>query len=235
MNHAKTKNPYILKGGTALRACYGLDRFSEDIDLDAPRKTTSPRHFFSVVNQFCKKYKYTFRKAKDTATVGRVFINYGSEKPLKIEVSYREETIDSQAITIKYGFQVYTIPYLAVLKAYAYRPRDKIRNLYDISFICTHYFHDLPYWAQETLKLALQYKDLDQFDYLIHTQFDPLIDINKLETEFLKAFKIARLLKPERVETENRASLKEKCKESEMASNEIRDMTSKNKQKPLQR
>jgi predicted nucleotidyltransferase component of viral defense system len=26
---------FIPKGGTALLACYGLDRFSEDIDLDA--------------------------------------------------------------------------------------------------------------------------------------------------------------------------------------------------------
>ena len=26
----------ILKGGTALMLCYGLNRFSEDIDLDSP-------------------------------------------------------------------------------------------------------------------------------------------------------------------------------------------------------
>lgn len=28
-------NQYILKGGTSLMLCYGLTRFSEDIDLDA--------------------------------------------------------------------------------------------------------------------------------------------------------------------------------------------------------
>ena len=28
---------FILKGGTALMLCYGLDRFSEDIDLDGTR------------------------------------------------------------------------------------------------------------------------------------------------------------------------------------------------------
>lgn len=28
-------NPFVLKGGTALMECYGLDRFSEDIDLDS--------------------------------------------------------------------------------------------------------------------------------------------------------------------------------------------------------
>lgn len=28
-------NPFVLKGGTALMECYELDRFSEDINLDA--------------------------------------------------------------------------------------------------------------------------------------------------------------------------------------------------------
>ena len=31
----KKSNSYILKGGTSLMLCYGLTRFSEDIDLDA--------------------------------------------------------------------------------------------------------------------------------------------------------------------------------------------------------
>jgi predicted nucleotidyltransferase component of viral defense system len=30
----KRTDQFILKGGTALARCYGLDRFSEDIDLD---------------------------------------------------------------------------------------------------------------------------------------------------------------------------------------------------------
>jgi predicted nucleotidyltransferase component of viral defense system len=28
--------PFVLKGDTALMKCYGLDRYSEDIDLDCP-------------------------------------------------------------------------------------------------------------------------------------------------------------------------------------------------------
>jgi predicted nucleotidyltransferase component of viral defense system len=30
--------PLVLKGGTALLLAYGLDRFSEDLDFDAPHK-----------------------------------------------------------------------------------------------------------------------------------------------------------------------------------------------------
>jgi len=30
----KKSLPMVLKGGTALKLCYGLDRFSEDLDFD---------------------------------------------------------------------------------------------------------------------------------------------------------------------------------------------------------
>lgn len=35
---AMQDSPLVLKGGTALLLCYGLDRFSEDLDFDAPKK-----------------------------------------------------------------------------------------------------------------------------------------------------------------------------------------------------
>lgn len=35
----KTTVQFVLKGSTALSCCYGLDRFSEDIDLDGKNKT----------------------------------------------------------------------------------------------------------------------------------------------------------------------------------------------------
>ncbi len=35
--------PTYLKGGTALLLCYGLDRFSEDIDLDSEKSFNLPR------------------------------------------------------------------------------------------------------------------------------------------------------------------------------------------------
>ena len=34
----RVSKDYILKGGTSLMTCYGLDRFSEDIDLDGFNK-----------------------------------------------------------------------------------------------------------------------------------------------------------------------------------------------------
>ena len=47
----KSSDQFVLKGGTSLMMCYGLNRFSEDIDLDANHKF----QFFKIVEQFCQR------------------------------------------------------------------------------------------------------------------------------------------------------------------------------------
>ena len=69
--NAKTSH-YILKGGTALMECYGLSRFSEDIDLDSSDKETIK----AIIDKFSKQHNYDYRIAKDTNTVTRFFIDY---------------------------------------------------------------------------------------------------------------------------------------------------------------
>ena len=67
----KKSNEFILKGGTALMLCYGLDRFSEDIDLDKNRGSGNLLRFIDI---YCKTFGYDYRVAKDTSTVKRAFI-----------------------------------------------------------------------------------------------------------------------------------------------------------------
>lgn len=85
---------------------------------------------------------------------------------------------------------------MARLKAAAYNGRDKIRDLYDVSFICTHYFDQLSESARDALRTALEYKDLEQFDYIVRNQKDELIDPDALETMFLESFDKLGLLSP---------------------------------------
>lgn len=78
---------FILKGGTALKQCYGLDRFSEDIDLDSQNKNIE-----KYIKDFCEKHNYKYNVKKDTDTVKRYMINYGNDsRPLKVEISYRKK------------------------------------------------------------------------------------------------------------------------------------------------
>lgn len=180
---------FILKGGTALLKCYNLDRFSEDIDLDGKRKNIK-----EFIGKFCKKYGYTYRIAKDTDTVKRAFINYGENKPLKVEVSYRRRDIPHEQYTKINGINVYTIDRLCQMKSSAYESRDKIRDLYDLCYIGDKYYDKLSESTKIRLQDALEYKGLEQFDYIIQNNEDPLIDKDKLAEKFLNLYDKVGLL-----------------------------------------
>jgi predicted nucleotidyltransferase component of viral defense system len=181
---------YILKGGTALMECYGLDRFSEDIDLDG----LNAGKIKSVVEGFCRDNSFSARIAKDTPTVLRFMINYegidSPTKPLKIEISFRTRQINPDFHTKINDIEVYKINNLAASKASAYTGRDKLRDLYDICFICKNYWDELTPETHEIIRNAVFQKGIEQYDYIIQTQSDPLIDNDKLATDFLRMYEI---------------------------------------------
>ena len=177
-------NQYILKGGTALMKCYNLNRFSEDIDLDGRKKD-----IISLVDEFCKKNGFSYRIGKDTDTVKRCFINYGNDgRPLKVEASFRRKDFSDAEINRINGIIVYSINEICIQKAGAYAQRDKIRDLFDLSFITNNHFDELNPFVRSALRNALEFKGLEQFDFIVKDQPDELIDIDVLAENFLKAF-----------------------------------------------
>ena len=68
----------------------------------------------------------------------------------------------------------------------AYQGRDKIRDLYDLSFIVNNFFEDLSHQTKGMIRDTLSYKGIEQFDYLVATQQDPLIDKDRLAEGFLR-------------------------------------------------
>ena len=187
----KETDAFILKGGTGLLLAYGLNRFSEDIDLDGEK-----RRLKRFVEQYSRKHDFSFRIAKDTPTIERFMLTYEPAicKPLKIEISYRSRNIPAHTHHRVDGIEVYTIDRICQLKTGAYQGRDRIRDLYDICFICDQYFDSLSDSAKEQLKDALTYKGFDYFDYVTSTQEDPLIDKNVLAESYLKMFEKLDLL-----------------------------------------
>ena len=121
-------------------------------------------------------------------------INYGTNKPLKVEISYRNKSIEAESYTIINNIVVYTITTILFFKMIAYSQRDKIRDLYDITFICKNYWDAIPNMMKMELATVLSYKGLDYFDYLISTQSDELIDNDKLASDFLDLWNALGLL-----------------------------------------
>lgn len=180
----KQTDQFVLKGGTALRVCYGLDRFSEDIDLDSTKQRIT-----EIVRRYCMQNGFTYRIAKDTQSVCRCFIHYGNvPKDLKIEVSYRRKVIAPENKTKIGHIEVYTLDAIARMKADAYLGRDRLRDLYDLAFIINKHMSHLSPTTLDSVAQSVQNKGLEQFDYLIATQEDPLIDKNKLANDFLNLY-----------------------------------------------
>lgn len=177
---------FVLKGGTSLMMCYNLDRFSEDIDLDAQRGNKNIKH---IVDDYCQKHGYSYNVNKDTDTVKRFMVHYSEHnKPLKIEISYRRKNISNTEITNINGITVYDIDSLCYMKSSAYQARDKIRDLYDVCFLCNHYWGELSEGAINALRTSVEYKGIEQFDYISREQSDELIDKEKLADDFLTMY-----------------------------------------------
>jgi len=148
-----------------------------------------------LVGAYCVEHGYTHRAAKDTAMVERCFINYGNNShPLKIEASYRRSTIPSIEMETINGIRVYGIEPLCVMKTTAYAGRDKIRDLYDVAFICNNYYDRLTAPTVALLRNAVEHKGIEQFDYVVRNQPDDLIDNEKLAEDFLKMYERLGLL-----------------------------------------
>lgn len=171
---------------------YNLDRFSEDIDLDSTDESSIKK----IVDDFCTQRGFTYNHKKDTGVTQRFMIVYDDPwKPLKVEVSYRERNIPPSKYRFDKGVAVYTIDALANKKAGAYQGRDRLRDLFDVSFLINNYFSELSDDTIDRLIEAFQHKGLEHCDYIIDQQKDPLIDPDKLSEAFLDAYDKIGLLK----------------------------------------
>lgn len=173
---------YVLKGGTSLMLCYGLTRFSEDIDLDGFATDIE-----EIVKTFCVSNGFQYRVSKNTKTVKRYMINYGNvSKPLKVEVSYRASWVDYNTVTSYInGLLVYQLPVILSMKLSAYNGKDKIRDLYEVVFIGLNFWEDLDELMKFQMRDIVSRKGLEQFDYVIKDQQDELVNNDELAQNFL--------------------------------------------------
>ncbi|MFQ0999999.1 nucleotidyl transferase AbiEii/AbiGii toxin family protein [Gilliamella sp. BG6] len=127
--------PLVLIGGTALYLCYGLDRFSVDIDLDTSKKINLESR---IKNNLPHKIKLNnLRHIKDTPVNSKYNLNYinscGNENNLVIEMKIKENT--EIPFTIIDDIKVAKINYLIKAKIECLEERTKSRDLYDLSFL----------------------------------------------------------------------------------------------------
>lgn len=167
---------YVLKGGTALLLYYGLDRYSEDLDFDC---LTNNMDFTKRLIKHKDFKNWNISIKKNTDTVFRAMIDYGAnsslgEYPLKIEVSSRNSNfLKNKKLEYKTidGVNVYDIKELIKMKANAFTNRDKIRDLYDISFLLEKYPDCFTSETLFNIHDKLSYSDKNDLELLLMDEF----------------------------------------------------------------
>ncbi len=153
--------PLVLKGGTALLLCYGLDRFSEDLDFDIECSLRGHINIESVCRQAVKLANKdgsqirleAFFKQKKTETTHRCrpsFSMPGESTPfsIKIEISSRQLPVQHE-IAIINGVKVYRANAIARQKLLAATEdprrnyRTAARDLHDLAFLASKFEADL--------------------------------------------------------------------------------------------
>lgn len=151
--------PLVLKGGTALYLCYGLNRFSEDLDFDSSKKLNLLNRIRNSATAAISIDSINIKK--NTDTVSRYLIHYsdkrtGDTNNLKLEISYRTPTPEQQ-ITIKDGIRYSSIERIIDNKLNAAFDGQNIRtvgrDLFDLHFLSTYYT------ANFTPELAIRLND----------------------------------------------------------------------------
>jgi predicted nucleotidyltransferase component of viral defense system len=176
--------PMVLKGGTALLLCYGLDRFSEDLDFDSPKKFNIANRVERILSRYSAAYEV--KTVKDTATVQRIKSHYSGvvgDRLLKIETSFRNAPKEDQ-ITVIDGIRTYTISTLIEQKIEALTNRTAARDLYDVAFLSRSYFPSFSEEAKQKLSVLMQ--DLDAIEQRFQDAFE--------EDEIMDAYALPALI-----------------------------------------
>ena len=141
MNSAKLLEPLVFGGGTMLRLCHELNRYSMDLDFWFIKSTPQKKYFVSMQNVFKKDYEITDAEIKHyTLLIELTSAQY--PKRLKIEIrralkecDYQKTIAFSTASTRQVLLNAHSLEQTMKNKIQAFLDRGEIRDCFDIEFL----------------------------------------------------------------------------------------------------
>lgn len=164
-------DPLVFGGGTLLRLCHELPRYSMDLDFWFYRKTNYTGYFAKLAESLREDYKLTDAADKRFTLVFEIQPAAGRQR-LKIEI--RKEVAPPQTTEEKIAFspvgsiQVllrgFTLLRMAQNKINAFLDRGEIRDVFDLEFLLRKGIH--PDLEPDTVKSLLnRLQGLKKHDY----------------------------------------------------------------------
>jgi len=134
-------NPLVFGGGTMLRLCHGLNRYSADLDFWIIKKVSVQNYFEKLRGQLQNSYELTDAQIKHYSILIEIrSANY--PKRLKIEIRKKDQDFDFQD-RIAYSnhgskqvlLRAHTLEQTMKNKIGALMDRNEIRDAFDIEFL----------------------------------------------------------------------------------------------------
>lgn len=138
---SKALNPLVFGGGTMLRLCHELTRYSVDLDFWFLRSGQEKDHFFHMRQLLGKHYEITDSQIKHYSTLLELR-SPAHPKRLKIETrkeirnwDYEEKIAFSWYSTRQVLVKAFTLQQSMENKVAAFLDRGEIRDCFDIEFL----------------------------------------------------------------------------------------------------
>jgi len=141
MKSARLLEPLVFGGGTMLRLCHELSRYSVDLDFWFTKRIPQGGYFDKIQSTFEKYYEITDAQAKHYTLLFELR-SAGYPKRLKIEIRRTVEDCDFQEMiafskyaTKQVALKTHTLNQMMKNKVNAFLDRVEIRDCFDIEFL----------------------------------------------------------------------------------------------------
>lgn len=177
MNSAKMLDPLVFGGGSMLRLCYELNRYSVDLDFWFV-KNVAPDEFFDKSRKaFDKDYEITDAQMKDF-TILFELRSPQYPKRLKIEIrrevkgcDYQQSIAFSRFSTKQVVLKAHTLDQTMKNKIEAFLDRGEIRDCFDIEFMVRRGAKVPLKKGKESMALQRKIADLKERDFKVKLGF----------------------------------------------------------------
>ena len=190
--------PYLaFCGGTMMRLCYGLDRFSVDLDFRILKKDAPVKDLFTGIKKLLGE---TYRIKDSADKFNTLLYEIGSDRyrrGLKIEIrktggefSAEQDIAYSPYSDIQVLLNTFTLKDMMSSKIAAFLDRSEIRDAFDIEFLLKKGL-SLNSTEDVLIKIEKKLDSLTEKDFKI--KLFPLIETEKRQYYLKNGFKILRM------------------------------------------
>lgn len=141
MKSARVLDPVVFGGGSMLRLCHELNRYSVDLDFWFVKKISQDNYFNKIQKAFAQDYDITDSQIKHYTLLFELR-SAAYPKRLKIEIrkkvkdcDYQEKIAFSRFSTKQVAVKAHTLNQTMKNKIEAFLNRGEIRDCFDIEFL----------------------------------------------------------------------------------------------------